>query len=325
MEYTRLGTSGLRVSRICLGCMSFGEASKRGWTLDQEAAEPVFGEALELGITFWDTANVYASGTSEQIVGHAIREYTRREDIVLATKLFGKMSDGPGGQGLSRRAVMEQVDASLTRLGTDYIDLYQIHRFDPETPVEETMEALHDVIKAGKVRYIGASSMYAWQFATMQHAADLGGWTRFISMQDQYSLIMREEEREMFPLLDHQGVGSIPWSPLAGGRVARPWGDATTSRGSQNPDTDGQGRPLFLDSDKDIVDAVQAIAESRGVSMGQVGLAWVLKNPVVAAPIVGATKEKHLTDAAAALELELTVDEMVRMEEPYAGRQPTYF
>src|SRR5665647_40900 len=219
MEYTRLGTSGLKVSRICLGCMSFGDASQRGWTLDQNAAEPIFRKALELGITFWDTANVYGHGSSEEIVGHAIKKYTRREDIVLATKLNGKMSDGPGGQGLSRRAVMEQVDASLTRLGTDYIDLYQIHRFDPETPVEETMEALHDVIKAGKVRYIGASSMYAWQFATMQHAADLGGWTRFISMQDQYSLIMREEEREMFPLLDLQGVDSIPWSPLAGGRV----------------------------------------------------------------------------------------------------------
>ena len=268
---------------------------------------------------------MYGHGSSEQIVGHAIKEYTRREDIVLATKLNGKMSDGPGGQGLSRRAVMEQVDASLTRLGTDYIDLYQIHRFDPETPVEETMEALHDVIKAGKVRYIGASSMYAWQFATMQHAADLGGWTRFISMQDQYNLIMREEEREMFPLLDLQGVDSIPWSPLACGRVARPWGDATTSRGSQNPDTDFHGRPLFLDSDKDIVDAVQAIAESRDVSMATVGLAWVLKNDVVAAPIVGATKEKHLTDAAAALEIELTVDELVRLEEPYAIRQPTYF
>ena len=325
MDYTRLGTSGLKVSQICLGCMSFGEGGQMGWALGKEAAEPIFRKALELGITFWDTANVYGHGSSEEIVGHAIKEYTRREDIVLATKLNGKMSDGPGGQGLSRRAVMEQVDASLARLGTDYIDLYQIHRFDPETPVEETMEALHDVIKAGKVRYIGASSMYAWQFATMQHAADLGGWTRFISMQDQYNLMMREEEREMFPLLELQGVDSIPWSPLAGGRVARPWGDATTSRGSQNPDTDFHGHPLFLDSDSDIVDAVQAIAESRGVSMATIGLAWVLNNPVVASPIVGATKEKHLSDAVAALDIDLTVDELVRLEEPYAIREPTYF
>jgi aryl-alcohol dehydrogenase-like predicted oxidoreductase len=326
MDYTRLGTSGLKVSQICLGCMSFGEGSQGGWSLEQEAAEPIFRKALELGITFWDTANVYGAGTSEEIVGHAIKTYTHREDIVLATKLNGKMSDGPGGQGLSRRAVMEQVDNSLKRLDTDYIDLYQIHRFDPETPVEETMEALHDVIKAGKVRYIGASSMFAWQLATMQHAADTGGWTRFISMQDQYSLIMREEEREMFPLLEYQGVDSIPWSPLAGGRVARPWGDnSSTSRGSQNPDTDFNGRPLFLDGDSDIVDAVQAIAQSRGVSMATIGLAWVLKSPVVAAPIVGATKEKHLTDAVAALDIELTVDELVRLEEPYAIREHTYF
>jgi aryl-alcohol dehydrogenase-like predicted oxidoreductase len=326
MDYTRLGTSGLKISQVCLGCMSFAKGSQSGWNLDQEAAEPIFRKALELGITFWDTANVYGAGTSEEIVGHAIRTYTRREDIVLATKLHGKMSEGPGGQGLSRRAVMEQVDASLKRLDTDYIDLYQIHRFDPETPVEETMEALHDVIKAGKVRYIGASSMFAWQFATMQHAADIGGWTRFISMQDQYSLVMREEEREMFPLLDYQGVGSIPWSPLAGGRVARPWGDnSSTSRGSQNRVTDFNGRPLLLDSDKDVIDAVQAVAESRGVSMATVGLAWVLKNDVVAAPIVGATKEKHLTDAAAALDIELTVDELVRLEEPYEIREHTYF
>ncbi|MHB1010883.1 MAG: aldo/keto reductase, partial [Propionibacteriaceae bacterium] len=264
-------------------------------------------------------------GTSEEITGKAVKSYTRREDVVLATKLNGKMGDGPGGQGLSRRAVMEQVDASLRRLDTDYIDLYQIHRYDPNTPVEETMEALHDVVKAGKVRYLGASSMYAWQFATMQHAADLGGWTRFISMQDQYSLIMREEEHEMFPLLDYQGVSSIPWSPLGGGRVARPWGDTSTSRGSTNPETDPKGRPLALDSDKGIVDAVQAIAEARGVSMATVGLAWVLKNPVVAAPIVGATKEKHILDAAAALDVELTVDELVRLEEPYERREPTYF
>jgi aryl-alcohol dehydrogenase-like predicted oxidoreductase len=326
MEYTRLGTSGLKVSRICLGCMSFGSGTGSAWTLDGPAAEPLFRKALELGITFWDTANVYGAGTSEEITGQAIRSYTRREDIVLATKLNGKMGDGPGGQGLSRRAVMEQVDASLARLNTDYIDLYQIHRFDQFTPVEETMEALHDVIKAGKVRYIGASSMYAWQLATMQHAADIGGWTRFISMQDQYSLIMREEEREMFPLLDYSGVGSIPWSPLAGGRVARPWGDnSSTSRGSQNPDTDFNGKPLLLDSDKTVIDAVEKIAADRGVSMATVGLAWVLDNPVVSAPIVGATKEKHLTDAAAALDLDLTYDEITSLEAGYVHREPTYF
>lgn len=325
MEYTRLGTSGLKVSRIALGCMSFGDTSRMPWALDQKAAEPLFRQALDLGITFWDTANIYGHGSSEEIVGHAITEYSRREDIVLATKLFSKMHDGPGGQGLSRKAIMEQVDASLARLGTDYIDLYQIHRFDPETPIEETMEALHDLVKAGKVRYLGASSMWAWQFAAMQHAAELHGWTRFVSMQDQYSLIMREEEREMFGLLSHQGVGSIPWSPLAAGRVARPWGEQGTNRSATNPDTDFNGRPLYLDSDKDIVDAVQKIAETRGVSMAQVSLAWVLKNPVVSAPLVGATKEHHLTDAAGALDIDLTDDEVTALEEHYATRLPTYY
>ena len=229
MEYTRLGTSGLTVSRIALGCMSFGDARRAGdgWSLDDDAAEPIFRQAVELGITFWDTANVYSGGSSEEIVGRAIEKYSRREDVVLATKVFFPMHDGPGGSGLSRKAIMEQIDASLRRLGTDYVDLYQIHRFDPDTPVEETMEALHDVVKAGKARYLGASSMWAWQFATMQHAADLGGWTRFVSMQNQYSLLQREEEREMFGLLAHQGVGSIPWSPLAKGRLARPWGEQT--------------------------------------------------------------------------------------------------
>jgi aryl-alcohol dehydrogenase-like predicted oxidoreductase len=226
MEYTNLGRSGLKVSRIALGCMSFGDTSRgfNEWALGDEAAEPVFRQALDLGITFWDTANAYGYGTSEEIVGRAIKKYARREDIVLATKVFFPMYDGPGGSGLSRRAVMEQVDASLTRLGTDYVDLYQIHRFDPSVPVEETMEALHDVVKAGKARYIGASSMWAWQLSKMQHAADLHGWTRFVSMQNQYSLLQREEEREMFGLLADQGVASIPWSPLAKGRLARSWG-----------------------------------------------------------------------------------------------------
>jgi aryl-alcohol dehydrogenase-like predicted oxidoreductase len=235
------------------------------------------------------------------------------------------MHQGPGGAGLSRKAVMEQVDASLRRLDTDYIDLYQIHRFDPGTPIEETMEALHDVVKAGKARYIGASSMWAWQFATMQHTAQAGGWTRFVSMQDQYSLIHREEEREMFGLLDAQGVGSIPWSPLAAGLVARPWGEGSTRRGQSNPVADPKGRPLFLDSDQAIVDAVQKIAETRGVSMAQVAMAWVLKNPVVSAPIVGATKPHHLADAAAALDIQLTAEEIHALEEPYVPRMPTYF
>lgn len=213
MQYTRLGTSGLKISRIALGCMSFGDTSQMPWALDDGGAAPIFRQAVESGITFWDTANIYAYGTSEEIVGRAIKKYTKRDDVVLATKLFNPMHDGPGGSGLSRKAVMEQIDASLTRLGTDYVDLYQIHRFDPQTPVEETMEALHDLVKAGKVRYLGASSMWAWQFAAMQHAAQSHGWTPFVSMQDQYSLLAREEEREMFGLLAHSGVGSIPWSP----------------------------------------------------------------------------------------------------------------
>ena len=326
MDHTRLGDSGLKVSRLALGCMSFGDGSRNMfWALDQDAAEPIFRQALDLGITFWDTANVYSLGSSETIVGHAIRTYSKREDIVLATKLFNKTDDSPGGQGSSRKAVMQQIDGSLTRLGTDYVDLYQVHRFDPETPVEETMEALHDVVKAGKVRYIGASSMFAWQFAKMQAAADRNGWTRFVSMQNQYSLLMREEEREMFGLLADEGVGSIPWSPLAGGRVARPWGEAGTSRSSKAPETDMNGVPLYRDADEQVVGAVQRIAEDRGVSMATIGLAWVLRNPVVDAPIVGATKEKHLADAAAALDVDLTGDEVTALEEHYEVRRPTYF
>ncbi|WP_326570220.1 aldo/keto reductase [Actinacidiphila glaucinigra] len=327
MEYTRLGTSGLKVSRIALGCMSFGDPAKRmPWVLDDHQAEPIFRQAVELGITFWDTANIYGLGTSEEIVGRALKKYVQRDDIVLATKLFQPMHQGPGGAGLSRKAVMEQVDASLRRLDTDYIDLYQIHRFDPETPVEETMEALHDVVKAGKARYIGASSMWAWQFATMQHTAQTHGWTRFVSMQDQYNLIHREEEREMFGLLAAQGVGSMPWSPLAAGWVARPWGtQSATRRGKDYPVVDPKGRPLFLDSDQAIVDTVQRIAEARGVPMAQVAMAWVLKNPVVSAPIVGATKPHHLADAAAALDIELTEEEIHSLEEAYVPRMPTWF
>jgi aryl-alcohol dehydrogenase-like predicted oxidoreductase len=322
MEYTRLGQSGLQVSRIALGCMSFGDSSRgnHAWSLAEASSEPLFRQAVELGITFWDTANVYSLGSSEEIVGRAITTYTRREDVVLATKVHGRMHDGPGGAGLSRKAILEQVDASLTRLGTDYVDLYQIHRFDPETPVEETMEALHDVLRAGKARYIGASSMWAWQFATMQHAADLGGWTRFVSMQDQYSLMQREEEREMFGLLAAQGVGAMPWSPLARGRLARPWGTETRRTGS-----DAFGRTLFSDRDKPIADAVEQVAGARGIPMAQVALAWVLRQPVVSAPIVGPTKEHHLADAVAALDVHLTDDEVAALEAPYAPREPTGF
>ena len=321
MRYTRLGSSGLKVSRIALGCMSFGEPDRGDiqWSLADEAAEPIFRQAVELGITFWDTANTYSAGSSEEIVGRAIRKYADRDSIVLATKVYFPMHDGPGGSGLSRKAVLEQIDASLARLGTDYVDLYQIHRFDPETPVEETMEALHDVVRAGKARYLGASSMWAWQFAKLQHAADLGGWTRFVSMQNQYSLVQREEEREMFGLLADQGVGSVPWSPLAKGRLARPWAEHTTQRAEIDPlhaRYDG-------DENRPIVEAVRRVAEARGVPMAQVALAWVLRNPVVNAPIVGPTRSHHLTDAAAALELDLTDDEAATLEEHYTPRLPS--
>jgi aryl-alcohol dehydrogenase-like predicted oxidoreductase len=322
MERTRLGASGLKVSRIALGCMSFGHmpSEPNAWGLDEEAAEPLFRQAVELGIDFWDTANMYWAGSSEEIVGRAIKKYTRREDVVLATKVFFKVHDGPGGSGLSRKAVMEQIDASLRRLGTDYVDLYQIHRFDPETPVEETMEALHDVVKAGKARYIGASSMWAWQFAKMQHAADLGGWTRFVSMQNQYNLMQREEEREMFGLLADQGVGSIPWSPLAKGRLARPWG-TRTARAEKDPAAaryDGE-------RDRPIAEAVRRVAEDRGVPMASVALAWVLRNPVVSSPIVGPTRAEHLADAVTALDIELTDEEAAVLEEHYTPRLPTAF
>jgi 1-deoxyxylulose-5-phosphate synthase len=322
MEYSRLGNSGLTVSRIALGCMSFGDTSRgfSEWSLGDEEAQPFFQQAIELGITFWDTANVYGIGSSEEIVGRAIKKYARREDIVLATKVHFKMHEGPGGSGLSRKAIMEQIDASLTRLGTDYVDLYQIHRFDPNTPVEESMEALHDVVKAGKTRYIGASSMWAWQFAKMQHAPDLHGWTRFVSMQNQYNLMQREEEREMFGLLADQGVGSIPYAPLAKGRLARPWGEHT-----HRFDTDPIGRRFDNDSDRSIVEAVQRVAEARGIPMAYVALAWVLKHPVVSAPIVGATKPRHLPDAVAALDVHLTEDEIRALEEPYGPHQPTAF
>jgi 1-deoxyxylulose-5-phosphate synthase len=320
MQYTHLGSTGLTVSRIALGCMSFGDPARgwQSWTLNEEDSQPYFRQAVELGITFWDTANVYTLGQSEEFVGRAIERYASRDQIVLATKVNMPMGPNPGDRGLSRKAIMQQIDASLTRLGTDFVDLYQIHRFDPTTPVEETMEALHDVVKAGKARYLGASAMWTWQFAKLQEAAHLHGWTPFVSMQDQYSLLYREEEREMFGLLADQGVGSIPYSPLAKGRVARPAGDAGTARAAD----DKVGNALFNNPDQDrpVIDAVQRIAEARGVPMAQVAMAWVLKNPVVDAPIIGATKQHHLADAAAAVDLVLTDEEITALESPYTVR-----
>ncbi|HKG50035.1 MAG TPA: aldo/keto reductase [Actinomycetales bacterium] len=322
MKYTRLGGSGLTVSRIALGCMSYGDPGRglHSWTLDEDAAAPFFRQAVELGVTFWDTANVYQQGSSEEYVGRAITRYSRREDVVLATKVHGKMHDGPGGSGLSRKAILEQVDASLQRLGTDYIDVYLIHRFDPDVPVEETMETLHDVVRAGKVRYLGASSMWAWQFAKLQHAADLGGWTRFVAMQDQYNLLKREEEREMLPMCQDMGVGVVPYSPQAKGRLTRPWGEQT-SRSS----VDEVAKTFDLDVDEPVVAAVQAVAQARGLPMSQVALAWVLSKPMVSAPIVGATKAHHLSDAVAALGVELTAEEVRSLEEPYSAQPPFWY
>nr|WP_255521268.1 aldo/keto reductase [Frigoribacterium sp. VKM Ac-1396] len=302
--------------------MSYGDPTRglHSWTLDEEASAPFFRQAVELGVTFWDTANVYQEGTGEEFVGRAIREYTRREDVVLATKVSGRMHDGPGGSGLSRAAILEQVDASLTRLGTDHVDLYEIHRFDPETPVEETMEALHDLVRAGKVRYTGASSMYAWQFAKMQTAAVVNGWTPFATMQDQYNLLKREEEREMIPLCADLGVGLVPYSPQGKGRLTRPRG-ATTDRSA----VDEVAKAFDSDDDGPIVDAVEQVAGEHGVSMAQVAVAWVLRNPVVSAPIVGATKPHHLADAVAALDVELTDDDVRRLEEPYRPQAPFWW
>ncbi|HEX4685812.1 MAG TPA: aldo/keto reductase [Nocardioides sp.] len=313
MEYTRLGRTGLEVSRITIGCMSWGDGGNdRPWLRDEAFAEQTIRSALDAGINFFDTANVYAGGTSEEYTGRSLWKHADREDVVLATKVFNRMRPGPNGAGLSRKAILQEIDASLARLGTDYVDLYQIHRFDPQTPVEETMEALHDVVQAGKARYLGASSMYAWQFAKMQHAAERHGWTPFVSMQNHYNLIYREEEREMLPLCQDQGVGVIPWSPLARGRLTRPW-DTKTARS----DTDEFGRSLYRDEDRTVVENVIALAERRGVSPAQVGLAWLLAQPAVTSPIVGATKPQHLADAIAAVDLELSVDEVAELGADY--------
>ncbi len=314
MEYTRLGGTGLQVSRICLGMMSYGSPSWRDWVLDLDASRPLVTAAVEAGITFFDTADMYSVGASEEVTGTLLRElFADRDDYVLATKVFMPMSDRPNDGGLSRKHILASIDRSLKRLGTDHLDLYQIHRWDPHTPIEETMEALHDVVRAGKARYIGASSMYAWQFAKAQHTADLGGWTRFVAMQDHYNLIYREEEREMHALCDDQGVGVIPWSPLARGRLTRLPEERSTVRAGSDPIADR----MYSDADDAVVHAVADVAKARDLPMAQVALAWMLHRPVISAPIVGATKLRHVEDAVAAVGVELSDDELAALERPY--------
>jgi len=317
MEYVKLGNSGMDVSRLCLGCMSFGvpERGSHSWVLDEEGSRPIIKRALGLGINFFDTANVYSDGTSEEIVGRALKDFANRDEVVLATKVHGRMHKGPNGAGLSRKAIMSEIDNSLKRLGTEYVDLYQIHRWDYDTPIEETMEALHDVVKAGKARYIGASSMYAWQFLKAQHIAEKNGWTKFITMQNHLNLLYREEEREMLPLCKEEKIGVIPWSPLARGKLTRNWDDTTT-----RSETDEFGKTLYAQTaaaDKMVVEQVAYIAERRGVSRAQIALAWVLQKETIASPIIGSTKMSHLEDAVNALAVTLTEEEIKMLEEPY--------
>jgi 1-deoxyxylulose-5-phosphate synthase len=325
MDYVKFGRTGLGVSRLCVGCMTYG-ISNRGphpWTLDEEKSRPLIKQALDLGINFFDTANVYSDGTSEEIVGRALKNFVRREDVVLATKVNGRMRPGPNGAGLSRKAIFAEIDNSLRRLGTDFVDLYQIHRWDPTVPIEETMEALHDVVKAGKARYIGGSNMHAWQFAKAIYTSRLHGWTEFISMQDHLNLINREEEREMLPLCIDQGIAVMPWSPLARGRLTRGWNES-----SSRQDSDEYGKTLyngFPESDRLVIEAVGKIAEGRGVPRAQVALAWVLQKKGVTSPIVGASRAEQLTDAVAALSLKLTEDEIKTLEAPYVPHHLTKF
>jgi 1-deoxyxylulose-5-phosphate synthase len=325
MEYARLGNTGLEVSRICLGCMTYGDPDKVApdgqrrwpWALREDEARPFFKRALEVGINFFDTANVYSAGASEEVTGRALKDLARREDVVLATKVHGAMRPGPNGHGLSRKAILHEIDASLRRLGTDYVDLYQIHRWDGATPIEETLEALNDVVRAGKARYLGASSMYAWQFGKALHLADRHGWARFVSMQNHYNLLYREEEREMTGLCLDQGVGMIPWSPLARGRLAR---SAASSPATSRSETDRFGKVLYdasTEADMRVLGRVDALAKSRGVPNAQVALAWLLRQKGVTAPIVGATKMQHLDDAVAALSVKLSDEETRSLEEPY--------
>ena len=317
MEYRKLGRTGLDVSRLCLGCMTYGvpDRGAHPWTLDEEQSRPFIRKALELGINFFDTSNSYSDGTSEEILGRALRDFARRDEVVIATKVFFPFREGPNGGGLSRKAIMTAIDASLQRLGTDYVDLYQIHRWDYGTPIEETLEALHDIVKAGKARYIGASSMYAWQFCKALYVADLHGWTRFATMQNHYNLLNREEEREMLPLCAAEGIGVLPWSPLARGRLTRDWGESTGRM-----ETDEVGPRLYSgteDADRKVVERVGEIAGQRGVPRAQVALAWLLHKPAITAPIVGASKPHHLDDAVAALSLTLTAEEIAALEEAY--------
>ena len=317
MEYKKLGKTGLKVSRICLGCMSYGvpERGAHPWSLNEEESRPFIQRALELGINFFDTANVYSDGTSEEITGQALKDFARRDEVVIATKVHGRMHPDANGAGLSRKAIFQEIDASLTRLGTDYVDLYQTHRWDYDTPIEETLEALHDVVKSGKARYIGASSMYSWQFAQALYLADAHNWTRFVSMQDHYNLLYREEEREMLGLCADQGIGVIPWSPLARGKLTRPWDEST-----ERAETDQFGKTLYKtteEADKKVVEAVAALAETRGVPRAQIALAWMLHKSVITSPIVGATKPHHLEDAVQALSVTLSPEEIASLEGPY--------
>jgi aryl-alcohol dehydrogenase-like predicted oxidoreductase len=319
MQYVNLGRTGLKVSRLCLGCMSYGvpDRGAHAWTIGEEQSRPFIKRALEVGINFFDTSNSYSDGTSEEIVGRALRDFAKRDEVVLATKVYHRMRPDANGMGLSRKAILCEIDASLRRLGTDYVDLYQIHRWDYGTQIEETLEALHDVVKAGKVRYLGASSMHAWQFCKSLFLADRNGWSRFVSMQNYYNLIYREEEREMMPLCAAEGVGVIPWSPLGRGRLTRPWDQKDSTARAE---TDEVGKRLFAvteDADKRVVDRVGEIAQARGLPRAQVALAWVLKKPFITAPIVGATKPHHFEDAVGALSIDLTPEEMKRLEEPY--------
>ncbi|GAB1155036.1 aldo/keto reductase [Paenibacillus illinoisensis] len=318
MEYVKLGRTGLDVSKLCLGCMSYGvpERGMAPWSLNEEQSRPFIQKALEAGINFFDTANIYSDGTSEEIVGRALKDFARRDEIVLATKLFFRMSPGPNGAGLSRKAIMNEIDNSLLRLGTDYVDLYQIHRWDNTTPIEETMEALHDVVKAGKARYIGASSMYAWQFMKAQHTAERHGWTKFVSMQNHLNLLYREEEREMLPLCLEEGVGVIPWSPLAKGRLTRDWNEQT-ARSEIDPVGKAFYESTMVEADRRVVERVAELAGKRGIAQAQVALAWLLQKDAVTAPIIGATKIHHLEDAVSALSVKLTPEEVNYLEEAY--------
>ena len=316
MEYVNLGKTGLKVSRICLGCMTYSTL-KRSWGLDEDQSRPFIQRALELGINFFDTANMYVEGASEEVLGRALRDYARRDEVVVATKMYFKMRPDANGRGLSRKAIMTEIEGSLRRLRTDYIDLYQIHRWDYDTPIEETLEALHDVVKAGKARYIGASSMFAWQFCKALYLADLRGWTRFVSMQPHYNLLNREEEREMLGLCLAEGIGVVPWSPLARGRLTRAWeSQPSTERGQ----TDEYGKLIYEgteEADKKVVDRVGEISEARGITRAQTALAWLLSKPAVTAPIVGATKPHHLEEAVAALTVKLSDVEIQALEERY--------